>query len=91
MEQEGADEAAGNKDDHREDVAVLRGGFGEAEFEFGVLDDEGPTHDLRADVEGLRDHTPDVGAVVDEALQGGGEVESVVTLVGNVPGKQPGK
>ena len=69
LHQEGADEAAAQEHRHGDDVVVLGGGFVDAEI-VGVLYDERPDHDLRGDVEHLRQYAFAVDFVFPEAGEG---------------------
>ena len=60
--EEGRDEAAAQKQRHGDDVVHLRRGLVDAEV-VGVLDDEGPRHNLGGDIEHLRDDTLAINAV----------------------------
>ena len=66
----GAHEAAGQRQRHGQDVPALGGSLVDAEV-VGILDDEGPHHDLGGDIEHLSQHAIAVSAVVPEAGEGG--------------------
>ena len=85
--EERADEARAAEDDHRDDVVLLRHHFGcllrhalSHEDWRAVLDDEGPAHDLYADVEELRYDTLSVVGQREDAAQRGHEVDVMVLV-----------
>lgn len=69
LHQEGADETAAEEHRHREDIVPLGRGLVDAEV-VGVLDDEGPYHDLRGDIEDLGQDTFPIHRILPQPGEG---------------------
>ena len=68
LHEHGGDEAAAEEEHHCHDVVGLSRGLVDAEV-VGVLDDEGPHHNLRGHIEELGEHAFAVDTVVPEVAQ----------------------
>jgi len=80
LQQKGADEPATHEDDHGHDVVPLGRNLIQPQLHRPVMDDEGPDHDLGADIEELCHHSLHVPLVAEEAAQSGSDVEGAIFL-----------
>lgn len=69
LHEHGGDEAAAEEEHHRHDIVGLGRGLVDAEV-VGVLDNEGPHHNLSGHIEELGEHAFAVDAVVPEVAEG---------------------